>query len=720
MTAPVLSVVVLVWRHGREVVPTIRSIRRSSGVDYDLHIVCAPGCTEVVEAWLEDSRPGDVQVHRAASDHPGDLRARARGIGEGEFIALVDAGDLVGENWFSEGVRVARETGGMVHPEVVMTFGRRSGEWRQPVWVGDPALLRACARRAIWASPVVMRRETATRTPHPGGTAGDRIWMLDSLNARVHQVTAGRTSVFVRVWSDQAPWEPGEPLLTPVPLLTDLAVARSASSSPRPTPSRARRVAARLVRGARRRAGALARRVGLRRIRRSRSARFEPWLWRQWAILNEIEPLVPFPRADVADWYERVAPPEGDDPEGSTYWDLVSEIGATADYLFFAPWVKTGGADAVLLEYVRTVTDLDPSARVVVITTEPEASTLLGRFRGLAKVVELQGHLTAGVHRDAFVEWIVPQLIAQVAPHTVHAFNSTVAYDVIERYGDRLAPAARFFLSTFAIDRSDDGERLSVLFLRGPGFLAPVSAVLVDSARFVDRVVRDYGYPRDRFRVQRTPVPPRERASLGARPGPERLRVFWAGRFDLPKRLDILARVAARVREEGLPVDLHFYGEAVMGDTRLEATLSDLRHAGAVRHAPFERFDDLADEDYGAYLLTSEWEGVPLTLLDAMSQGIPVVAPLVGGVGEILDETTGFPVDDFDDIEAYVRALREILRDTAVAQARADAARTRIRAAYSMEHFTSALEELQYVRPVVQPSRDRGGRPDLGVGAQQP
>jgi len=327
-----------------------------------------------------------------------------------------------------------------------------------------------------------------------------------------------------------------------------------------------------------------------------------------------------------------------------------------------------------------------------VVTTEPVASTRAEALRADARVVELKAVLDAGVHRDALVRWIVPQALAQLAPATIHAFNSTVAFDVVEQHGPTLATASSIFLSSFAVDRSDDGEALSVLFLRAPDFLDPVRAVLVDSAHYVGRMVGEYGYAREKFVVQRTAIP--ERAQRRAETG--RVAVFWAGRFDTPKRLDVLADVAERVRAGGVPVDIHVYGEAVMGDPGLDATLDRLRAAGVTRHPPFRTFEELPLQDYAAYVLTSEWEGVPLTLLDALSVGMPVIAPRVGGVGEIVDETTGDLVERFDDAAAYVRALEGLVADRGAALERARAGRRRVREEFSQAAFDEVLSRVGY------------------------
>ena len=47
-------------------------------------------------------------------------------------------------------------------------------------------------------------------------------------------------------------------------------------------------------------------------------------------------------------------------------------------------------------------------------------------------------------------------------------------------------------------------------------------------------------------------------------------------------------------------------------------------------------------ENYYKYfdlvLFTSDWEGMPLTMWEAMANSVPIVAPDVGGFKEILEE----------------------------------------------------------------------------------
>lgn len=62
------------------------------------------------------------------------------------------------------------------------------------------------------------------------------------------------------------------------------------------------------------------------------------------------------------------------------------------------------------------------------------------------------------------------------------------------------------------------------------------------------------------------------------------------------------------------------------------------------------------------FILPSNYEGLPISLLEALSFGIPIVASDVGGIGEVLDNSNGFAVEN--SVESFIEKIDYVLQDS--------------------------------------------------------
>ena len=126
------------------------------------------------------------------------------------------------------------------------------------------------------------------------------------------------------------------------------------------------------------------------------------------------------------------------------------------------------------------------------------------------------------------------------------------------------------------------------------------------------------------------------------------LRLIYLGRIiEEQKRVSRLAQLAKILQARGTPVEFSIVGE---GPQR-EALRAELRDCPFVRFVEPVTYDQVPRllQDYDMFVLLSDFEGLPLSLLEAMGAGVvPVVSDLPSGLAEVVDESRGrrAPVGD--------------------------------------------------------------------------
>jgi glycosyltransferase involved in cell wall biosynthesis len=118
-----------------------------------------------------------------------------------------------------------------------------------------------------------------------------------------------------------------------------------------------------------------------------------------------------------------------------------------------------------------------------------------------------------------------------------------------------------------------------------------------------------------------------------ASPRHERLRVLYLGRLDRQKGIGRLADVIAQTRRLDLEIDWRIVGSVVIDAPSPPPLVQDLVEAPVYRAEQLTALFAWAD----VMLLLSDFEGVPLSVLEAQRLGVVVIATDVGAVAEIIE-----------------------------------------------------------------------------------
>ncbi len=180
------------------------------------------------------------------------------------------------------------------------------------------------------------------------------------------------------------------------------------------------------------------------------------------------------------------------------------------------------------------------------------------------------------------------------------------------------------------------------------------------------------------------------RASLGV--GPQDLLVINVGRLSDQKAQHHILDVADRLRDRCPRYRYVLVGEGERED-ELAALLGERRLAGIATLAGL-RSD--VPELLGAadvFFSSSDWEGMPLTTIEAMASELAVLATRTEGADQLLDERCALVVP-VGDPSAMAEALAKLHEDDARRRSMGRHARDRALAHFSHERMSSELAEV--------------------------
>ena len=185
----------------------------------------------------------------------------------------------------------------------------------------------------------------------------------------------------------------------------------------------------------------------------------------------------------------------------------------------------------------------------------------------------------------------------------------------------------------------------------------------------------------------------RESARAALNLAPTDVVIGAVGRLEPQKRFDLLMSAVARLRDGRPNLQLLIAGDGSVAD-ELRRTIDELslqpicRLIGHCEDVPtFHHALDL-------FVQSSDYEGTPNAVLEAMALGTPIVATDVGGTAELVSHGVHGLIVAPGELAALANAIDAALGDIAGARARAEAARRRVEEELSFERRMQSVESI--------------------------
>ena len=324
--------------------------------------------------------------------------------------------------------------------------------------------------------------------------------------------------------------------------------------------------------------------------------------------------------------------------------------------------------------------------QVVVISTEESGKMPEGKFPEGVRHIDLCQAVAGEVGtklNDDFTQRLLVEIMRSLGAEVVFNVNSRTMWQAMTNYGDAMAASMKIIGCFLCNEQTRYGYWTGYPLRRFYRTFDQMWATCTDSQFLVDELSENFVLPPDqakRVHVLRGPVDTSLSIIKHTRRTP-RAQVFWAGRMDPQKRIDLAFAVA-----ELLPdVNFRMWGDMVMG----KGQNSTPKPKNVLLEGTYTSFTDLPLDKADMWLYTSAWDGIPQTLLEVGMTGIPLIGTAVGGTPEVLREGLGAAIPEDAGPEAYAAAISAVLADPAAARARAAALREMLLA----EHTTAAYRK---------------------------
>jgi len=323
--------------------------------------------------------------------------------------------------------------------------------------------------------------------------------------------------------------------------------------------------------------------------------------------------------------------------------------------LYIIGGLGVGGAERQLFYLVRGIARL---ADVTVVSLSGPNAALLPEFERLAGVQTVLCPKRPGID-----PMLIPRLVAVLRrerPAIVHTYLRTASY-----WG-RVAACLAGVPIRIASERNVELARGSFANMLDRRLSSVTDRVVVNSTAIRDHLVRTERLDPAKIEVLHSGVPVFQallepevhtmRWELGL--GEFEYVVAFIGRLVPQKNPALFLEMAQAILRSGLKC-----GFLLVGDGPLRATLGEqTRNLGIEESVRFVGVRNDMPRILGMIdllVLTSDWEGLPNVVLEALAAGVPTVATNVGGVGELLaDGVTGYIVPPRDLSTLVDRVIR--------------------------------------------------------------
>ena len=306
------------------------------------------------------------------------------------------------------------------------------------------------------------------------------------------------------------------------------------------------------------------------------------------------------------------------------------------DICFLVHSLQVTGADSVYCLLANTF--VAKGQKVLMIVTENPDINIPDGFLSKDVTVLSIASLLCKVIQEEKVE-LINRLLLQLQPKIIHNIHSNVGWEVFQKYGRSISYFSKIYVSLFLEWKRKNGTPYGYATWYLDDSYSFITKIFSDNQNYLNMLVQKYGIPKDKLYCFYNPVsflPSNVSFSQGT-------KVLWASRLDHEKKVDVLLEIAISMPH--LHFDVYGYRLRIneKDDPILSKTIKQLSKCKNVTlKGKYNGFSSILHNEYFVFLYTTNFDGMPNVLLEATAFGLPIIAPNIGGISElVINKKTG-------------------------------------------------------------------------------
>jgi len=164
------------------------------------------------------------------------------------------------------------------------------------------------------------------------------------------------------------------------------------------------------------------------------------------------------------------------------------------------------------------------------------------------------------------------------------------------------------------------------------------------------------------------------------------------GRLEIDKRIDSAIEILKSLTQQNINLHLLIFGEGSLKN-KLQNHVQSLNLYSSIHFVGYVKGLKSYYKYFDILLFTSEWEGMPLSLWEAMANRVPIVAPDVGGFKEILEENNCGFIYESNNLKEAENKILELINDESIRLNLGQNGKSAIEKKYNEREFIKQIEK---------------------------